>query len=186
MQDTTKPKFYLSSADEIKISKNDDYDYSKYSDLKDFVLDEELKGKFAPVAKKLNLSQESVEMLLDIALEMSQKQKANYDLSKDQMRNENITKYGSLFEKDSDIPSKNSIRINEYMKIANTAFREFASVELQEILAQEGLVYHPELIKMFFKIGELALEDDISFCAKPPVKELTPAQILYGNSNQNA
>ena len=43
--------------------------------------------------EKLNLSQESVEMLLDIALEMSQKQKANYEKDDELKRNENIVNY---------------------------------------------------------------------------------------------
>ena len=56
--------------------------------------------------------------------------------------------------------------------------------EDKEILEKTGLVYHPELIKMFHKIGELTMEDDIEYYGKPVVKELTPAQILYGNTTK--
>ena len=59
--------------------KPDKYDFSKFSSIEEFGWDEELMNKLSPLAQKLNLSQESLEMLLDIALEMSQKQKMAYE-----------------------------------------------------------------------------------------------------------
>ena len=58
------------------------------------------------------------------------------------------------------------------------------SGNVKEILEKTGLVYHPELIKMFHKIGELSQEDNLSHCGTPSIEELTPAQILYGTNNK--
>ena len=80
------------------------------------------------------------------------------------------------------MPSANSLQLRQYMQLANNAYSEFTSPKLKEILEKTGLVYHPELIKMFYKIGELSQEDNLSHCGKPAIEELTPAQILYGNS----
>ena len=66
------------------------------------------------------------------------------------------------------------------MQTANNAYSEFASPNLKELLKSTGLIYHPEMIKMFFKIGELSKEDNLSYKGTPATKELTPAQILYG------
>ena len=54
---------------------------------------------------------------------------------------------------------------------------------LKEILSQSGLVYHPEVIKLFYKIGELSQEDNLSHYGTPSIEELTPAQILYGTKD---
>ena len=67
--------------------------------------------------------------------------------------------------------------------MANFAYSDFVSPKLKEIFEKTGLVYHPELIKMFHKIGELSQEDNLSHCGKPTVEELTPAQILYGTKS---
>ena len=47
-------------------------------------------------------------------------------------------------------------------------------------MASTGLIYHPEMIKMFHRIGEIMQEDLISYGGVPSKEELTPAQILYG------
>ena len=183
MQNEIKNNIYLNDDENSAVTK-DEYDYSKFSDIEGFVLDEELKKKFAPIAKKLNLSQDSVEMLLDIALEMSKKQEAYYKKDEETKQNEIIASYNKLFNNDKEIPNQNSQNIQEYMKIANSAYKQFCTPELKEVLKETNLVYHPELIKMFFKIGELTQEDEINYGGKPAFETLTPAQILYGTGEK--
>ena len=96
---------------------------------------------------------------------------------------ENIISYNKLLNEDSDLPRVNSLQMKEYMDIANGAYSDFASPKLKEILASTGLIYHPEVIKLFYKIGDLSQEDNLSHYGTPPIEELTPAQILYGTKN---
>ena len=56
-------------------------------------------------------------------------------------------------------------------------------IKIKEIFKETGLIYPPELIKMFHKIGELQQEDDLGHYGQPTQEELTPAQILYGPRN---
>ena len=106
-----------SSLSDKTIDNSSDYDYSKFKQLEDFDWDNELYAKFSPIAKKLNLSQESVDLLLDLALEMSRKQKSVYD-SEDKARFENqVMEYNKLFCADCDIPNANSSQLKEYMMI---------------------------------------------------------------------
>ena len=166
-----------------KDSASNKYDYSKFSQLDEFDWDYELEAKFSPIAEKLNLSQESVDMLIELALEMSRKQKGAYEQD-DVLRHQNlISQYNQLFSEDSEIPNKNSSKLREYMSLANSVFSDFCSPKLKEVLTQTGLVYHPELIKLFHKLGELSQEDNLSHYGQPFVEELTPAQILYGTKN---
>ncbi|MBR5303655.1 MAG: hypothetical protein IKU37_02380 [Candidatus Gastranaerophilales bacterium] len=167
----------------IFFGKPEKYDYSKFSSIDEFGWDDELMNKLTPLAEKLNLSQESVELLMELALEMSQKQKAQYEKDEEQKQVENILNYNKLFSEDNELPKVNSIQIRKFMELANGAYSDFATPKLKEILEKTGLVYHPEMIKMFHKIGVLSQEDNLSHCGTPSIEELTPAQILYGTSN---
>ena len=142
-----------------------------------------MQNKFAPIAQKLNLSQESIDMLLEIALEMAQKQKVAYEKDDNAKLQDNISNYGRLLNEDNELPNVNSLQMKQYMDIANGAYSDFASPKLKEILASTGLIYHPEVIKLFYKIGDLSQEDNLSHYGAPAVEELTPAQILYGTKN---
>ena len=155
------------------------YDFTKFK-TKDFDIDDELVKKFKPVAQKLKLSQESVEVLMEIALEMSQKQKAFYEKDAKQKLQDDISKYDEMFKNDSDIPDINSKDAKKYMQYANEAYSEFCSPKLKEFFETTGLNYHPEFIKLFHKIGELSASDGVNYSGRPSVKNLTPAQILYG------
>ena len=139
-------------------------------------------NKFSPIAQKLDLSQESLEMLLDIALEMSQKQKALYDKDEETKYYDSVMEFNKLFDEDNELPRVNSLDMKKYLDIANCAYSDFTTPQLKEIFEKTGLVYHPELIKMFHKIGELSQEDNLSHCGMPAIEELTPAQILYGTN----
>ncbi|MBQ4646394.1 MAG: hypothetical protein IJB79_03505 [Candidatus Gastranaerophilales bacterium] len=162
--------------------KPDKYDYSKFSSSDEFDWDEELMNKLTPLAQKLNLSQESLEMLLELALEMSRKQKAQYEKDEETKHHENVLNYNKMFSEDLELSKCNSSQIREFMSLANSAYSEFTSPKLKETLEKTGLVYHPEMIKMFHKIGVLAQEDNLSHCGAPAFEELTPAQILYGTN----
>ncbi len=160
------------------------YDFTKYTNIDDFRLDEELISKFCPIAKKLNLNQEDIELLMEIALEMSKKQKSIYEKSDEDKLKEKIEEFSNLFKQDDEIPSHNYQKTNEYMKVANEAYRKMCSCNLKAIFKSTGLVCHPELIKLFHKIGELIQEDTLTILNAPAEKELTPAQILYGTTKK--
>ena len=155
------------------------YDYLKFTD-NGFELDKDLLKKFQSIASKLNLSDESCSMLLDIALEMSKKQRAIYEKDEKLKLDENVKKYDDMFKNDPELPKLNSLKVKEYMNVANNAYSSLCSNSLKELLKKTGLNFHPELIKLFHTIGELMNEDSLTYSGKPIQQELTPAQILYG------
>ena len=116
------------------LDKKQKYDYSKYKNLKDIDWDDELASKFFPIAEKLNLSQESLDMLLDIALEMSLKQKDFYEKDEKTKYLNNVEIYNKQLNEDSELPSVNSAQMKEYMRIANGAYSDFTTPKLKEIL----------------------------------------------------
>jgi len=183
MQSELENKIKLSDVNDKKIfGKPEKYDYSKYSSLEEFAWDEDLMNKFSPIAQKLNLSQESLEILLDLALEMSKKQKDLYEKDAQAKYYDDVMSFNKLFNEDNELPKVNSLEMKSYLDVANGAYSDFTTPKLKEIFEKTGLVYHPELIKMFHEIGELSKEDNLSHCGTPGIEELTPAQILYGTN----
>ena len=181
MQDMLNNNLKLTDKNIQEASENPSkYEFSKYKSLDEFAWDEDLASKFYPIAQELDLSQESVETLLDIALEMSRKQKELYDKDEKARYFDNVMNYNRLFNEDNELPKVNSSEMKKYLDLANGAYSDFASPKLKETLERTGLVYHPEMIKMFHKIGELSQEDNLSHYGAPAIEELTPAQILYG------
>ena len=158
------------------------YDFSKF-ESDEFDLDKSLLSKFQPIAQKLKLSQESLDELMEIALEMSRKQRALYEKDKDQKLNDDIQEYDKMFKQDSDLPDLNTSEAKTYMKYANEAYSEFCSPKLKEFFESTGLNYYPEIIKLFHKIGELSSSDGVNYSGKPSTENLTPAQILYGHKD---
>ena len=172
---------YLKEKENL-FGKPENYDYSEYENIDGFNLDSDLMKDFLKIADKLNISQNSFKLLMDIALNMSKKQSEIFENSKQAKFENDILKWSSDFDSDCDLPDKDSIQLKEYMSIADDAYNEFASPKLKELMVETGLIYHPEMIKMFHKIGEIMQEDMVSFGGKPIVEELTPAQILYGKT----
>ncbi len=160
--------------------KPENYDYSKYRDLEGFSLDENLMKDFLDIANKLNLSQHSFQILMDMAFNMSKKQNETFENNIKTKLDNDISNWSREFDEDVELPEKNSSKLREYMSVADDAYNEFASPKLKELMASTGLIYHPEMIKMFHRIGEIMQEDLISYGKGPSKEELTPAQILYG------
>ena len=123
------------------------------------------------------------EALIEIALEMSRKQRSIWEKGISQNLEDKIKTYDEMFKKDSQIPNSNPGSVREYMEIANDAYTKITTPKLRELFKETGLNFHPEIIKMFHKIGEFSKEDDIIYSQNPSREELTPAQILYGTDN---
>lgn len=178
MQNEITNQIYLK--DEELFGMPEEYDYTRFQNIEDYDFDDELMKKFIPIARKLNLSQYSLEKLMDMALEMSKRQNEKYLRNEEDKKAECLREYNKMFSEDEELPDPNSMMIKEYMRVADFGYNKFASSKLKEALKETGLIYHPEMIKMFYKIGELSESDNISYDGKPVVEELTPAQILYG------
>ncbi len=171
LKENEEPEFF---------GKPESYDYSKYKELDGFNLDENLMKDFLNIANKLNLSQHSFQILMDMAFNMSKKQNETFENTAKAKLDNDISNWSREFDEDMELPQRNSSNLREYMSVADEAYNEFASPKLKELMVSTGLIYYPEMIKMFHKIGEIMQEDLISYGGSPVKEELTPAQILYG------
>ena len=106
---------------------------------------------FRNIAHNLGLSQNQAEKILDMYSQ------ANYD----QMQ-EAETRHGEMQAQGINALQKEwGKSYNENVELARRAFTNFASKEALDIMEDSGLGNHPEIVKMFSKIGNLLKEDGI-------------------------
>ena len=72
--------------------------------------------------------------------------------------------------------------MNAYLDTADKGYGAFASAEVKNLFAETGLNYHPAVIKMFHRIGELIGDDKIFNAKNPAGQTADAAEILYGSN----
>lgn len=127
----------------------------KYEDFKlpdgQIIKPETLEG-FVPIAKELNLSQDQAQKLVDfqsgiLAADLKAQEDAFTENRKAWLETaRGDQEYGGA-------------KFKENKAVATKAFQKFGSPELQKFFADAGLTSHPEVIRLFYRIGRLVGED---------------------------
>lgn len=161
----------------------ENYDFKNLKLPEGVEYNEEYGNKFGEVAKELNLSQKSVDKLVNVYIDILKSQTANVpealkEIKKQQVEAD-VAEWDKMLNQDAEIGNGNKDKIEAYMAKANEGYKAFATDGLQDIFKQKGLNHHPEVIKLFYKLSDLTGDDKILTGGKA-VKEETPAEILYG------
>jgi hypothetical protein len=136
-------------------------------------VDKELLEEFNPIAKDLNLTQEQAQSLVDLQTKQMQK----FSEAQQEAWQSVLTEWNETAKNDQEI---GGAEYNAKVATAKKALDEFGTPELLEALDATGVGNHPELIRVFYRIGKLVEDDTINFGkASAPTK--TAAQILYPN-----
>jgi hypothetical protein len=152
----------------------------KYADFKlpeGLALDPERFGKFQDLAKTMNISQDNAQKLIDLAIANSaQAEKAQADSWAK-------TREGWVKEINED-PEIGGAKLQESTELARRALKEFANDKLIGFLNSTGFGDHPELVRVFVKIGQ-KMGEDKAVDGKPSGTSdgKSAAEVLYGNSN---
>jgi len=159
------------------------YDFKSIELPEGIQYNEEYGQKFADVAKELNLSQKSANKLINVYVDMLKSQSENMPEAlkefKKQQVQADVAEWDKMLNQDAEIGNGNEDKIEKYIDKANVGYKAFASEGLKKVLSERGLTHNPEVIKLFYKLSNLAGEDGIVVGSQKEV-ELTPAQILYG------
>ena len=166
----------------------DSYDFKDVKLPEGYTIDEALAAKFAPIGKKLNLSQQSANELASLLVEVQQGQlqTAPDKIAEIKRQEQEATRlnYEKMLNTDAEIGGGDKAKMNAYLDVADVGYNSFASKELKTVISQLGLDYHPAVIKHFYRLGKLWGNDKITKTGSQ-VQELSAAQILYGNNNNN-
>lgn len=162
----------------------DKYNFDNIQMPDGITFDTALAEKFEPIAKKLNLSQEDANELVNMLAEHQHSQLANQQELIAEFKRQEIEaskiEYQKMMNADTEIGGGDKDKQNAYLDIADKGYTKFASQELMDTLQALGLDYHPSVIKHFYNLGKLVGNDSITKTNIPVGNAQNAADILYG------
>ncbi len=137
-------------------------------------LDKAAVEQFEPIARELNLSQEQAQKLVDLygTKVMPQLMKQQADTWQKQ-----VADWGTATKEDKEIGGE---KFEGNLTRAKQAMDKFATPELREFLETSGMGNHPELIRVFVKVGAAMSED--SLVTSNEKGQRSAADVLYGKN----
>lgn len=137
-------------------------------------LDKEAVAQFEPIARELNLSQEQAQKLVDLygSKVMPQLMKQQADTWQKQ-----VADWGTAAKEDAEIGGD---KFDGNLTRAKQAMDKFATPQLREFLETTGMGNHPELIRVFVKVGAAMSED--SLVTSNEKGQRSAADVLYGKN----
>lgn len=138
-------------------------------------VDAELVTQFADAARELNLPQEAAQKMLDkMAPAMAARQA------------EQIAAVQEQWAQDSRADKEfGGDHLTENLGLARKAMDQFATPELRTLLNESGMGNHPEVIRMFVRVGKTISEDSFVSGKQSDAQGAGSAKRFYPNSNMN-
>lgn len=137
-------------------------------------VDGEAVGEFEGIAKELGLKQDQAQKVADLGAKMAQKWQAQQveQIQKVQSEWANQARTDKEYGGDS---------LSQNLSVAKQALDSFATPELKQLLNESGLGNHPEVIRVFYRVGKSVSEDRFvsggkATTAADPAKRLFPNQ----------
>lgn len=159
------------------------YDYSNVNMPDGMQLDNELLKEFTPLAKELNLSNDSASKLVALGVKLAQKNAATFKDATEQAAIAEKNSYLDMLNHDQELNVLNTDDYGKYLDVANQGYNAVATKEFKSFVNSKGLTHHPEFIKVFHKIGELCSDASIPDANIPPAaSEQDIADLLYRNT----
>lgn len=155
--------------------------YEAFKVPEGYVLDEQLLGEFTPVLKDLNLSQDQAQKLIDFAPKLVE-QTVQTATSKvlEQVGFADYAQWPTQVKKDQEIGGD---KLAENLAVAKKARDQFATPELRKLLDTTPMGNHPEIIRLFHRIGKAISED--GYVPGGKATTANTASRIYSASNMN-
>ena len=161
----------------------ENYDYKDIKLPEGYEYDKDMLKEFDALNKETNLSQAQANKYMEFGLKLAQKQAGNIPEILKQVQQAKVTQYKQALNTDKEMGAGDKNKMNAYLDVAEKGYSAFANDEVKAAFADAGLNYHPAVIKMFHKIGELVGDDNIFSANKPKGTDNNdPAEILYGSN----
>jgi hypothetical protein len=159
------------------------YNYEAIKLPKGYEYDKEMLKEFDALNKQTNLSQAQANKYMEFGLKLAQKQAENLPAILKQVQQTKITQFQQALNTDKEIGGGDRTKMNAYLDVADKGYTAFANDEVKAALADAGLNYHPAIVKMFHRIGELVGDDKIFNPKTPSGASTDVADVLYGSNN---
>ena len=159
------------------------YNYEAIKLPEGYEYDKEMLKEFDALNKQTNLSQAQANKYMEFGLKLAQKQAGNLPAILKQAQQTKITQFQQALNTDKEIGGGDRTKMNAYLDVADKGYTAFANDEVKAALADAGLNYHPAIVKMFHRIGELVGDDKIFNPKTPSGASTDVADVLYGSNN---
>lgn len=157
------------------------YDYKDVNIPDDYEYDKDMLKEFDALNKETNLSQAQANKYMQFGLRLAQKYSADLPKVLEQVQQAKVTQFKQAMNTDEEIGGGDKAKMDAYLDVADKGYVAFANDEVKAVLADAGLNYHPAIIKMFHRIGELVGDDKIH-PTKTPTGTNDIASVLYGSN----
>lgn len=156
--------------DALKKNAPEQYEYT-FEDAEQ--MDESVRDTFSDLARELDISNDQANKVLGaLAQKVNQRQQERVDEVKAQ--------WAQSAKEDKEFGGE---AFNENIAVAKKAMDKFASSALVQYMNESGLGNHPEIIRLFYKVGKSVSED--RFVSGKEPTEARSAQSIYDKSNMN-
>lgn len=155
------------------------YDYKDVKLPEEFEYDKDMLKEFDALNKETNLSQAQANKYMEFGIRLAQKQGAELPNMIKQYQQAKVAQFKQAMNTDAELGGGDKTKMNAYLDVADKGYTAFANDDVKVALADTGLNYHPAIIKMFHKLGELVGDDKI-YQTKTPSGSTDVANVLYG------
>lgn len=137
-----------------------------------FQLEPDTTTAFEGVARELNLTNEQANKLVPLGAQLVQKVQAQQQEAHQQQ----VTQWASEAKADKEFGGD---KFDTSLKVALKARDQFATQELRTVLDQTGLGNHPEVVRLFFRIGTAIGDDKFVQAAAGGGTQKSAAAVLF-------
>ena len=146
--------------------------YADFTIAEGAQVDVPIMDEFKAVAKKLNLSQEDAQELINLQAKLGEAAQTKAV----EANNERKEAWRVEAVKNLGVDSKKEL------VFANKTIEKFGTPALREFLNETGLGNHTELVSLFVKIGKEAISEDGLVEGDQKTKPKSDAELFYGNT----
>lgn len=134
--------------------------------------------KIASIAKERGLSNEQAQTLVEIKDQTAKDAVEAYVSAQSQKLKTEAEAWIAQSKADKEFGGEN---FKTNIELAHRALKHFGSETFTETLEKTGLGNHPELVRIFYRIGKEMAEDKFVVSSAHGSGKKDPAEILYGN-----
>ena len=145
--------------------------YEAFKDAEGNSYSPEQVADFAAAAKELGLTQDNAQKMFSVLRPAADKY----------VREEHMKRVEGWVKASQEDKEFGGSGFKANLGVAAKAYKEFATPELRQLLDQSGLGNHPEMIRLFYRIGQKVSQDTGVAGAGAP----EPKRRIYPNSNMN-
>lgn len=143
----------------------------EFSAPEGMTLEPETTAQFETVARELNLTNDQANRLVPLAAELVKRNVAQQQAAQ-------VTQVQKWLDESKADTEYGGEKFETNVATVRNAVARFATPQLKELMDQTGLGNHPEVVRLFYRIGN-AIADDKFVAAPPAAPKKSTASVLF-------